>query len=727
MNGPDSRPQRLAADAGVGSAQGTRDVRMISPKIGDRHRDKLALVYIRQSSPQQVLEHRESLARQYALQEHAASLGWPAERIWVIDEDLGRSGTSSAQRSGFQRLLAEVGMGHVGLVLALEASRLCRSNKDWAHLTEVCAVVDCLLADQDGIYDANDFNDHLLLGLKGTMSELELALMRNRLERGRQNKAARGELFQKVPVGYVKLPNGQAALDPDEQVRSVVHLIFAKYEELGSVYAVFRYLLRQHIRLGIRCHEGPQRGDLQWRRPCVITLYHMLHHPMYAGAYVFGRYRRQRKASAQGSLTTEVKTLPQAQWKVLLRDRVPAYITWEQYLANQERLRQHRSGPGCRGAARTGAALLPGLLVCGHCGGRLHIQYEDGHKSGYVCCRHYRDPSQPRCPSVSAPRIDAFVSEQVLRALEPAALELSRQAFDDLERDRARLERHWQQRLDRARYEADRAHRQYQAVEPENRLVARTLEQAWEEALRQQRHVQEDYDRFLAQQPPRLTEVQRQRIDALAADIPALWCDPATTAQDKKEIIRCLIERVVVTRAHGSAEVTAAIHWHGGQVSQHRFQTPTRFYANLPNYQQLLDRVVHWRQRGCTTAQIAAKLNEEGFQPPKRRNDFTAEMVAGLLHRRGLGAERLQTDLLRPHEWWTADLARELGISPQRVHKWIQRGWVSARRTPIHHRWLVWADPRELRRLRRLLAASAAAPSHRPGPDFKTPRKPPKT
>lgn len=681
-----------------------------SPKIHDRHRDKLAVVYVRQSTNQQVLEHRESLARQYALRDYAALLGWPAERILLIDEDLGRSG-ASAQRSGFQRLLAEVGMAHVGLVLALEASRLCRSNKDWAHLTEVCGLWDTLLGDQDGIYDPNDINDRMLLGLKGTISELELALMRNRLERGRQNKAARGEMFQKVPIGYVKLPDGRVALDPDEQARAVVQLIFGKFAELGSIRQLFRYLVAQKIQLGIRAQEGPNRGGLEWRPPRLPTLYQMLRHPMYAGAYAYGRFRRQR---APGKMHAAAKLLPMDQWKVLLRDRLPAYITWEQYLANRERLRQNASRCECRGVPRGGSALLPGLIHCGCCGWRMHAQYRRGRNGRYTCARAQHEPDVPPCPGIAAGSLDQLIEEQLLRALEPAALELSRQAFDDVQREQTRLQQHWRQQLERARYQAERAQRQYQAVEPENRLVARTLEQQWEEALRRQRQVQEEHDRFLAGQAARPTAEQYRRIEQLARHLPDVWHAPQTTAQEKKEIVRCLVERVTAKRQRGHVQADVAIHWHGGNVTGHALHLAAQRYDHMPDCRRLLDRVAHWRRRGCTTARIAARLNDEGFAPPRRRAGFTAAIVRELLPLRGLGAEDNDPGLLRRHEWRTCDLARQLGIAHKRLHAWVQRGWVNGRQTPIHKRWLVRADPSELRRLKRLAADIDASPSGRP-------------
>ena len=441
-----------------------------SAPITDRHLSKLAIVYVRQSSPQQIFEHQESRARQYALADYAATLGWPRERIVVIDDDQGRSGRTLEQRPGFQRLLAEVTLDHVGLILGLELNRLSRSSKDWYHLLELCGIFGTLLADQDGVYDANDTNDRLVLGLKGTMSEVELATMRNRLERGKLHKAQRGELILDVPCGYLKLPGGEVVLDPDEQVRATVHLIFEQFAELGSFGKLYHYLRRNKVHMGVRLHQGPRRGELVWRPVSRALLGRMLHHPIYAGAYAYGRRCVDPKRTAASGGKVRLRSLPMAEWKVLQRDRLPAYITWERYLANQQRLLDNRSWPEAPGVPRLGLALLPGLLVCGACGRRMHAGYRTKAKPYYECMRRKLEGSN--CCGLGAAAVDDLVSQQVLRALEPAALELSLQALAQVHQERERLHRHWQQRLQRARQEAQRAERQYQAVEPENRLVA---------------------------------------------------------------------------------------------------------------------------------------------------------------------------------------------------------------------------------------------------------------
>jgi DNA invertase Pin-like site-specific DNA recombinase len=359
-----------------------------SAKIQAEHLEKLAIVYVRQSSPQQVLENRESTARQYALAQYAEFLGWPAERVLVIDEDQGQSGKTAENRLGFQRLLAEVTMEHVGIVLGLEMSRLARSSKDWHHLFELCGIFATLLADQEGVYDANDPNDRLILGLKGIMSEMELQTMRNRLDRGRLNKAQRGEMFHGVPMGYVILSTGEVDFDPDEQAREVMQLVFDKFAELGSIYGVFHWLIRNDIRMPVRARTGAKKGQLDWRRPSIPSLAQVLRHPIYAGAYVYGR----RPADPKRKLSPAKDYRPWApmeKWKVLIKDRLPAYISWDQYLKNRERIEHNRNGFNTPGVARRGAALLPGVLVCGNCGRHMQASYHSNHVAHYACNRQY--------------------------------------------------------------------------------------------------------------------------------------------------------------------------------------------------------------------------------------------------------------------------------------------------------------------------------------------------
>jgi DNA invertase Pin-like site-specific DNA recombinase len=514
----------------------------LSEKVQGRHRDRQAVVYVRQSTLRQVEQNQESTRLQYALVERALRLGWARERVEVIDDDLGRSGASTANRPGFQRLVAEVGLGHVGLVLGIEMSRLARSCRDWHQLLEICALFDTLIADTDGVYDAGLFNDRLLLGLKGTMSEAELHILKARMLEGRRAKAQRGELFFNLPRGYVCGRAGEIVLDSDEQVQATVRLVFDTFERRCSINGVLSYLVSHNIQLPFRTRSGSAKGELEWHAPNRYTLSEMLRSPLYAGAYAYGR-RGDRSGASPGRRSANRLVADTA---VLLKGRLPAYISWETYERNVQQVAANRS-EHC-GIPRGGPALLAGLVVCGRCGQRMAAQYPNsGRFQRYTCCRLAVNYGAPACQSLSGRALDAMVGELMLQALEPAALEVSLQLAEDLELERAGLHRQWQQRLERARYEVERARRQYDAVEPENRLVVRTLEQRWETALADELRLKVEHERFLAEQPLPLTPDEQASIRRLACDIPTLWAAPTTGAADRQAIARLMLERVILT------------------------------------------------------------------------------------------------------------------------------------------------------------------------------------
>ena len=505
-----------------------------SAKVRDHHVQRKAIVYIRQSSPQQVAEHKESQARQYALADIAVALGWARERVEIIDADQGRSGQTVEGRFGFQYILAELGLDHVGILLGQDASRLARSDPDWAPLVRSCGLFQALLGDYDGLYDPTDFNDRLLLGLKGIMSEAELHFLRLRMHEGRLNKARRGELFNHAPMGYVRLRGAGLALDPDEQAQQVVRLIFDQFDRQGSLHGLLRYLVHHGIRLPIRPHFGLNRDKLEWHRPNRETLQNLLHHPVYAGYYRHGYRALDPRRKVPGRPGTGRTIHKPDDCLVLLEGRCPAYITPERFWANQERLAANRARSEVAGAVRHGPSLLAGILRCGRCGRRMMVAYGGrASRLRYSCGRAMVDYAEPVCQSLAGRILDDFVAAQVLTALEPAALELSLGAADDVQQERARLHRNWQQRVERARYQAERAKRQYDAVDPENRLVVRGLERRWEEALKEQRDLEEEYARFSRNQPAGLSAGERAQIRALAKDVPGLWHAPATTAADR--------------------------------------------------------------------------------------------------------------------------------------------------------------------------------------------------
>jgi len=464
------------------------------------------MVYVRQSHPQPVVEHAESTARPYALVERAIAYGWRPERVIVIDEEQGQSGQSMATRLGFQRLLAEVSFDHVGLILGLELSRLARSNKDWHQRLELCAIFGTLLADADGLYDPTAYNDRLLLGLRGMMNEAELYILKGRMHEGRRNKAKRGELLNHPPMGYVRGPDSDYQLDPDEQAQRVVRLLFDVFEQQGSLHGLLRYFVAHDIRLPIRPHRGTNRGQLEWHRPNRMTLQNVLHHPIYAGAYRWGYRQVDPRKQQPGRPNTGRTVNPLELCEVLIKSRFPAYISWERFTSIQQRLANNRSIAQAQGAPRAGPSLLGGILGCGRCGRRLMPAYSGkANRLRYTCMRATLDYGAPGCLSLSGAFLDDFVGKQLMAVLEPASLELSIAAEQALRVERAQMETHWQQRLERAHYGAERAARQYHVVEPEHRLVARELERQWEEALRHEQHEQEAYKRFCRDQPAEFT------------------------------------------------------------------------------------------------------------------------------------------------------------------------------------------------------------------------------
>ena len=680
-------------------------------KIRPEHRDRAAVVYVRQSSRQQVLEHSESTRLQYALAERAAALGWARSRIVVIDDDLGVSAATADARAGFARLVTEVTMGRVGIVLGIEMSRLARTGRDWHQLLELCSLSGVLLADPDGIYDPGFYNDRLLLGLKGTMSEAELYLIRQRMLSGKLAKAERGALAIPLPIGYVRRPSGEVALDPDEQARHVVRLIFDTFARLGTLNGVLRYLVEHQVQLPVRVHGGPAKGEIEWRRPTRETLQIMLHNPVYAGYYAYGRRQVEPRRKVPGRPSTGRVVKDSDEWLVLLPGRMPAYITPGQYEANVARMAANRQTAATPGAPRDGSALLSGLLRCGRCDGehrmpvRYHTPSSRNPAHGYVCAYEQVNYGTGRsCQHIAGPALDAYVTRQVLDALAPAALEVSLAAAAQTEAERAMLDKLWRQRLERARYAADRARRQYQLAEPENRLVARQLETDWEAALAEAGRLQADYQRFTEELPKTLTAAERAAIQALASDLPRVWDAPSTTRADRKELLRILIEKITVAVAGTSELVDVTITWAGGHQTTGQAVRPVARVDQLSYYPALLARVTELAEAGRTNGQIAGALNAEGFRPPKRTSRFTGQQVRTLISQRNIRGQRKGRPAvltsLPPGQWSVPGLSAELGMPTASIYNWIYRGWITARRAPGTRNWIIPADDEQLCQLR---------------------------
>lgn len=585
------------------------------PKVTGLQLQRLACIYVRQSSLKQVFNNQESQMYQYRLQQRALELGWPQERIRVIDHDLGYSGQDSEQRVGFQELVAEVSLGHVGIVFGYEVSRLARNNRDWYLLLDLAAMFGTLIADSDRVYDPRLYNDRLLLGLKGTMSEAELHWLHQRLAEGRLNQVKRGAYRQRLPTGYLRLPEGLVVKDPDDQVRHVLELVFVKFEELGSVNRVVRYLRQHKILLPRRQNAGPQANQLLWKVATEAAVSDTLQNPAYAGAFAYGRRQAEPQLRQPGRPAAGRVRKPMAEWLHLQHDVYPTYITWEQYLANQARLEQNglrfvENRERAQGIAREGACLLQGLIVCGHCAHHLQSVYK--HTPRYFCRGLTRTTDVAgSCISVRAPVVDQVVVQAFFEAIQPAQLDALEALLAVQQQDRQRLEQQWQDQLKRAQYEVGLAQRQYDAVDPANRLVAAELERRWEEKLLQWRQTEEDYHHF--QQIPLPDTVPaplRDLFGEVSQRLPELW--PALANAQKKELLRSLIAQVIVTR-HLSDQVQIRIVWISGCYTDYTALTPIYCDQAVTGYEQMVERVHELWQQGYDDEQMAAQLTAEGF------------------------------------------------------------------------------------------------------------------
>lgn len=688
-------------------------------KIAARHRERLAVVYVRQSTRQQVVGHQESTRLQYALVDRAVALGWEACRVVLIDDDLGKSGSSAEHRVGFQRLVAEISLGHVGLVLGTEMSRLARSGKDWYQLLELCALGGSLLADADGVYDPTEYNDRLLLGLKGTMSEAELYLINQRMRAGRVNKARRGELAIALPVGYWRHPWGEAVVDPDEQVQSVVRLVFAKFAELGSVQGVVRFLVEHGIQLGIRARSGPDKGEIVWKRPARATITGMVNSPIYAGVYVYGRRLTDRTGvrAADGPGGSRRRTARREEHLAWIEDALPAYISLAQHEANLVRLKANRAHGDVPGAVRFGPALLAGLLRCGRCGRRMTVGYHvDAGRSriSYNCTGARSEWGGPHCQHLSGGCLDAYVAGQVLQVLSPAAVEVHIQAVQQALADRAAVEKVWQQRLERAQQQVDRARRCYRLAEPEHRLVVRQLEQDWEQSLAAQRDLQEQWRRFQRQAPQQLSARDQEAIRQAAADLPRLWEAPGVTHADRKEVVRAVLDEITVSIRGVSELVDLTLHWAGGRTTTGLVRRPIQYFEHLSYYPPLQQRVLELAEAGWHPEKIADQLNRDGYQSARADGPIRYRVVAQILRRNGRPLTHRRDPLPidpaeapRDNEWLLPQLAAHLGCTTGTLRGWLRAGHLTGRQeTRAPHRWILLAPPEEVDELRDRLAGA---------------------
>jgi DNA invertase Pin-like site-specific DNA recombinase len=680
-------------------------------RLTPARRAKLAYIYVRQSSATQVKHHQESTELQYRLVDRAVDLGWPRERVQVIDEDLGKSGAGHADRQGFQRLIAEIGLGNAGLVISLDASRLARNNRDWHQLLELCSVFGVIIADGERLYDPSAYHDRLLLGLSGIMSEAELHQIRVRLHQGEMQKAARGELRTPLPSGLIHDRAGHIILNPDEEVQARIRLVFAKFREQQSARSVMIYLQTNNLLLPMRPLVGPAPQELVWREASASRVRYILQNPAYAGAYVYGRRMVQKTRRGIGGQPGSVK-VPLGEWKVCLLSAHPSYIGWEEFMANQKRLSDNVSGSklGRRGVPRKGAALLQGIAVCGRCGRRMSVRYSGPHNNYPVyCCRTDKDQTAtPLCQEVRALPVDDVVAQTLLEALAPDQIKIAIAAIDKMTDDVRQLEQQWSLRRERARYEAERARRQYDAVEPENRLVARSLERAWEDRLRAADAIEQEYRDWRQRDPVVLKAEDHKALEAIARDLPALWSAPTTRPQERKQILRLIIQEVQLDQKRSRGHVIIKIVWQTGAVSEHRMQRRVQSYADdYADLDYLRERITQLNADGLMDKQVAEMLNQEGLVSA-RRLPFTYENVWLLRQRWGLPAVKLSPTGPNPPQWpdgtySVQGAAAAIGVTTQVIFDYIANGLLTGQQQAKGLPWRIDLTAEQIARLQQRL------------------------
>jgi DNA invertase Pin-like site-specific DNA recombinase len=639
-------------------------------KIASAHLERQAVVYIRQSSMRQVEENLESQDLQYQLAQRAQSLGWAKARIQVIDDDLGKSAISSANRSGFQSLAAAVGLGQVGIILVTDVSRLARNCGDWYRLLDLASVYGTLISDSSGIYDPRIYDDRLLLGLKGTFSEAQWYSLRTQLGAAKLNKAKRGELHLRLPVGLVRVSDERVALHPDAQVQSAIRHVFAEFERLGSAHKVLRALRDEGLSLPRR--EGSSwMEDVMWVRPTFAAIYAILKNPAYAGAYAYGKQHRTHLPGDAHKVVTHPLPLPE--WPVLRPEAFPGYIPWDTYLANQRRLAENAAGiQWKRGAPREGLALLQGMAICARCGRLLHVHYT--HASAYVCDHATQQYGDRRCQTFTVAYIDPFIEHLFLQAVQPARLQAALAALDQIEAHRQSLLAHWKQRLERARYDADLARRRFQRVDPDNRLVAAQLEREWEDSLQQQTKLEKEFLHFQTQQLPPLSEADRQTILDLATDLPARWQRAAPA--DRKRLLRCLIQDVTLDSVSRPGFSRLLVRWHTGATTTLDVPRPRH---GTPPATAVADRLRALAQH-LSDDQIAERLNAEGF-PTATGLSWTLDRVRAVRRRHRIPtACPLGTPKSDPRGdglLKSTEVALRLTVHPCMISQWFRDGLIS--------------------------------------------------
>ena len=642
----------------------------VNQKVTASHLKRQAYCYVRQSTLKQVFENTESTKRQYALRERAMALGWPVVQIVTVDSDLGETAASVADRQGFQKLMTEVSLGRVGLVMGLEVSRLARNNADWARLLEICAITDTLILDEEGIYNPTDFNDRLLLNMKGTFSEVELHVLRSRLRGGILSKARRGELKTRLPTGFVYDHNDKIIIDPDKQVEQSIRLFFDIFQRTGAAFATVKAFAKDDVKFPCRIHLGPDKGKIKWQRLTSGRALVILKNPRYAGAYYYGRQRSRKNVDG----STTYFQVPRDQWLVLKKDVHPGYITWQQYEENLRRIRQNAIAYNVidrKTPPREGPCLLQGLAVCGKCGQRMTIRYKYQRKSRlepvYLCQRPRIERWESSCQYIPGATMDEAISKLLLESVTPLTLEVALQVQKELENRFNEADKLRKQQVLRAEYEANLARRRFMQVDPDNRLVADTLEAEWNEKLRCLQDANDYYETHHRRESEKLKKVQQQEVLKLARDFPALWKNPRTPFREKKRMIRFLIEDVTMTRGE---DITLHVRFKGGATKTLKLPLPLKgwqYNVTDPKIVEIVDELL----TDHTYSEIATILDNRGYKSGQG-HQIDRRTVLGTTHKYKLKTRyaRLRaTGKLRVNE-----VASLLGVTVATVRRWGKKG-----------------------------------------------------
>src|ERR1700692_1384787 len=649
---------------------------MLNPKIADHHLMRNACIYIRQSTMAQVRFNQESTERQYNLADQAKSLGWMPEQIRILDGDLAQSGELTTKRDDFKTLVSDVAMGQVGAIFSLESSRLARSNKDWHRLLELCAVTKTLVFDGDGCYDPSDFNDSLVLGMKGTFAQAELHIIRARLHGAKLNRAQKGELRFPLPVGLV-FDGDKIVLDPDQEWQVAVRAVFKLFEQENSAYAVVQRFHQLGLLFPRRSYGGVWNGKLIWGRLTHSRVIGDLANPSYAGTYVFGRYQSCKKIGPTGEICTQSRQMPQDQWRVVIPDHHPGYITWDQFLANRRRLAPNRTN--CEvlaGPAREGLCLLQGLLVCGICGRRLSARYTgNGALSpSYQGNWKHREALSPQsCMNVAAKPLDAAIAERLVTAVTPVTIELALEALTSLEERDTAIAAQWRRRIERARYDADLAERRYEAVDPGNRLIAGTLEQRWNDAMQRLLELEAELANFERQTLRTITAEQKRQILQLASDFPRLWTAQTTAARDRKRMLRLLIRDITVVKGPEQKRLRLHIRWQGGTTETVELHLAPNRAEAVRYHDAFVARI-----RGLAVThdddEIIALLKRDGLTSSTGKS-FTVSMIGWIRHKHCIPGPSLPAGTFS-----VSQVRKRYGVSMWVVYYWIDRGLITAQR-----------------------------------------------